>query len=126
MTIHGKYNVELIDNILFVKLSGSFNCAGTEAYVATVKQYIAELAGQPFAMLIDDLDVEGGTPEAYQKLNDYNEWLVSQPIVGKAFIIKSLAIKEIVLERTPSLKQQQIEFFQDVESAEQWLRDKLR
>ncbi len=125
MTIHGRHQVELVGNILQVKLIGSFNDEGVRAYSLSVQQAIEHLKGQPFAMLIDDLDVEGGTPEAFEELDKYNLWLATKPIIAKAFIIKSLALKEIILERTPALKNQEIAFFEDHVSALAWLQQKL-
>lgn len=118
---HGQHFVQREGQVIRVKLSGSFNEAGVCAYAAEVKEIVASLSGQPFAMLIDDLDVEGGTPKAYAALNDYNEWLNQQSVIAKAFVINSLALKDIILQRTPELQRQNIAFFFSYNDAEKWL-----
>ncbi|WP_286234544.1 hypothetical protein [Thalassotalea sediminis] len=125
MASHGTHQIVRQDNILLVKLIGSFNETGVHAYVDAVKKHIAAIHGKGFAMLINDTEVDGGTPEAYQVLNDYNNWLNSQPVIAKAFVLESLALKHIILARTPALKKQNIEFFADDNSAIAWLKTQL-
>ncbi|WP_448211927.1 hypothetical protein [Colwellia sp. MEBiC06753] len=125
MIVHGDFSVSLINNIISSRLAGSFNEAGCLAYVAAVKEKVALLNAKPFVMLIDDLALEGGTPEAYVALEDYNRWLNTQPIIAKAFLITFSSQKEIILQRTPSLAQQNIAFFKTRTDAEHWLEQQL-
>lgn len=122
---HGQFDVSSHGQIILVKLAGSFNCAAIKAYAQAVKDKIAGLKGQEFAMLINDVNVEGGTPEAYDALNDYNAWLNEQAIVAKAFILSSLALKDIILKRTPELQHQNIAFFESSNTAITWLEQQL-
>lgn len=125
MISHGEFSVVLTGSIIESKLAGSFNELGCSGYINAVKDKLNILAGKPFAMLIDDLELEGGTPEAYQLLNEYNQWMSKQPIVAKAFIISSQVQKDIILQRSPSLLQQNIEFFTDREHAMLWLHGEI-
>lgn len=125
MQEHGEYSVELFGNIIVSTLKGSFNEVGTMKYTELVKAKIATLANAPFAMLIDDIALEGGTPEAYKVLNDYNTWLLEQPLVAKALVINSTLQKAITLKLTPSLTKQNIEYFDDKASAMEWLEQQL-
>lgn len=122
---HGQFDVACHDQIIFVKLSGSFNCSAIKAYAQAVKGKVASFGGRPFAMLINDVQVEGGTPEAYDALNEYNAWLNEQAIVAKAFILSSLALKDIIITRTPELQRQNIAFFEHIEEATAWLKEQL-
>lgn len=124
-TEHGTSEVTLVDNIIRAKLSGSFNRQGCALYTERVKQIVATLNAQPFAMLIDDLDLEGGTPAAYQALQDYNVWLNRQAIVAKAFIINNNVTKHIILQRSPALLEQNIAFFNNYDDATLWLKQQL-
>ncbi|MFO6425037.1 hypothetical protein [Motilimonas sp. KMU-193] len=122
---HGKAEVKLVNHIIYCKLSGSFNDLGCRQYTQQVKQCITTLNEQPFAMLIDDLELEGGTPEAYEQLQAYNEWLTTQAIIAKAFIIKNKATQQIILQRSPALLAQNIAFFQQYDDAVHWLEQAL-
>lgn len=118
---HGSFEVRQENNILFCKLSGSFNEHGIQGYINTIKQCFIDSNGTPLGMLIDNLAFEGGTPEAYQVFEQYNQWLNHQPIVAKAFIVNSVITKEIMLKQSPALKKQNIEFFKQEGEAFRWL-----
>ncbi|MCV2884875.1 hypothetical protein OE749_09220 [Aestuariibacter sp. AA17] len=122
---HGDFSVVIQDDIIEVQLIGMFNHEGTEQYVNKVKAAVAKFDGRPFSMLIDDLKMEGGTPEAYEILNRYNTWLNNQNLVAKALIIDSEVKKFIILDRTPALKNQNARFFKSRSKAIAWLRDEM-
>lgn len=126
MQNHGEYAVLLTGNIIETTLKGSFNEYGILAYTQSVEAQVKVLNGQPFAMLVDDFEVEGGTPQAYAVLQEYNARLNKQQIIAKAFLINSCVQKEILLQRTPALNQQNIQFFQDRDIAIQWLQSQLQ
>jgi len=122
---HGSFKVNVDGQLIECELIGSFNEAGCLAYTEKVKQEVTALQGKPFAMLIDDVALEGGTPEAYRALNEYNIWLNKHTIIAKAFIINSPIQKEIMLNRSPALKLQNIAFFKERKKAITWLNEQL-
>ena len=113
------------DNIIFAEFCGSFDNHALQRYSKQIKKLVSTFNGSPFAMLIDDLKLEGGTPEAYKVLNEYNQWLNQQAIVAKAFIINNNVNKQIILKRSPALLEQNIAFFTDKNSAKDWLNTQL-
>ncbi|AWL13219.1 hypothetical protein HMF8227_02768 [Saliniradius amylolyticus] len=123
--IHGNFSVRAEEDLILTRLIGSFNRDGISAYAQAVKDAVGELKGRQFAVLVDDLDVEGGTPEAYQELEKYNQWMSEQAIVAKAFVIDNTAKKAIILHNTPALQRQNVAFFTNRESARIWLRQQL-
>lgn len=126
MLEHGQIEVKLQDDIIMCKLIGSFNQDGVKRYAAAVKSAIEQLNGKPFAMVIDDLMLEGGTPEAFQALQEYNVWLNEQPLIAKAFVIDKPMLKDIILKRSPALLDQKIDFFKNVEDAIAWLQPLIK
>jgi hypothetical protein len=123
---HGKCEINLIDErIISAAFIGSFNETAVQNYANEIKRLVNSFQNQPFAMLINNLAIEGGTPEAYQRLDEYNQWLNNQPIVAKAFIIDNNVTKQILLARTPALKQQNIAFFETPTEAKVWLEQQL-
>lgn len=123
---HGTCEVALIgERIISAAFIGSFNDKGVQHYANEIKRLVSTFQNQPFAMLINNLEVEGGTPEAYQTLDNYNQWLNQQAIVAKAFIIDNNVTKQILLARTPALKKQNIAFFENPTDATIWLNQQL-
>ncbi|MDP7593105.1 MAG: hypothetical protein QF552_10525 [Litorilituus sp.] len=121
MIEHGEYTVLLVGNIIETKLKGSFNEYGALAYKRVIEQKVKEFQGKPFMMLVDDLALEGATPEAYDLMQEYTVWLSQQAMKAKACLVSSMAQKEIMLQRAPALKEQNVAFFKDRESALEWL-----
>ncbi len=122
---HGTTDVKLNANVIEAVFCGSFNEYAIRVYAKKVRDIIVALEGAKFAMLVDDRAVEGGTPEAYNALNEYNEWLNTQALVAKAFVIDSGMTKSILKKRTPALDQQNVAYFEDIEQAREWLHTQL-
>lgn len=127
MQAHGEFSIKVQGNIILTKLIGCFNVEGITLYCDAVKKLVIEqFADRPFVMLVDDLEVEGGTPEAFEALNAYNHWMTGQAIVAKALIAHSKTIKQLTLQLSPEIKQQNIQYFTEYESALRWLADELK
>ncbi|WP_286263140.1 hypothetical protein [Thalassotalea atypica] len=125
MLEHGESFVALADDVIISRLKGSFNEVGCKAYTRKVREIVIELDQAPFAMLIDDLELEGGTPEAYAALDEHNVWINTQHIVAKALLVHSNLQKELTLKHSPALLTQNIEFFMDRQQALDWLKQEL-
>ncbi len=118
---HGHSQVVCDGNIVRVILKGAFNREGAERYEMQARAAIESLDGKPFLMLVDDTEVEGGTPDAYAALDRFNQWQSTLPLIAKAFIVQQSLLEQILLRRTPSLKAQNTAFFNNTEQALQWL-----
>lgn len=125
MNIHGEFEAAFKGQILYTKLVGSFNKQGSEAYQERTKALIIANGDKPFAMFIDILAIEGGTPNAYDSLDDHHRWQLSQPLVAKAVLLKSIAHRDILLQQSPALAHQNIRFFTDKDEAIAWLEQAL-
>lgn len=123
---HGEFNVAVKNQIIYATLCGSFNGEGIELYAKELQKTVNSMHGKAFAMLVDDLQIEGGTPEAYRALQTLNEWMNKQALLAKAFLIDSEIKKDILLENTPALKLQNIEFFVSEKDAASWLQSQLQ
>lgn len=119
---HGKALIHREENLIVAKLIGSFNEEGAKKYTNAMKQAVKELQGANFLMLINDLEVEGGTPEALQELEDYNQWLSTQNLLAKAMVVKSRLIIDLINKYSPSQKLQHYEFFDNEKDAYAWLK----
>lgn len=125
ITGHGTIDVELLDNIIVTRYIGLFNQEGLTAEIAKVRKAIDSLGGQPFAILIENDELEGGTPEAYEALNDFNLSLAHLPLVAKATVMKSALKLRIIEERVTARRQQNKQEFTSKEDALAWLRSEL-
>lgn len=126
MTIaHGEHQISIQDSIIYLKLIGSFNDVGAKNFTDAMKTVIATFNGATFAILVDDLDVIGGTPEAYAELEKYNIWLNTQNMRAKAMVIDSPVTLAIINKYAPSREYQNIDVFDNRAEAVTWLKTQL-
>lgn len=118
---HGHSEVFLNNNIIVSKMSGAFNKTGIEQYKQKVIQALESLKGEPFAMLVDNTLVEGGTPDAFETLDQFNTWMATQPLIAKAFVYNSAVLKGVMEQRLSSLHSVPTDFFSDYQTALRWL-----
>lgn len=119
---HGHSHVIRDGNIIRATLEGAFNLEGAGQYEKQARREIGSFNGAPFLMLVDNTEVEGGTPEAYSELDRFNQWQNTQALVAKAIIVTQSLLKEILLQRTPNLSMQNSAFFDNEAEALCWLR----
>ena len=125
MNVHGEVMITCEGRIIHSKLSGAFNSAGIQEYTNKIKSIIIGFGDAPFAILVDTLALEGGTPRAYQALEAYYQWLNSQPLAAKAMVTNSVINVEMVNAFAPSQKKQNMKKFIHHEEALVWLKSEL-
>lgn len=123
--VHGDREVFISGQIITARFIGLFNEHGATRIINEIKSCVEQIQDRPFAILIDDLQLEGGTPEAYAILEEYNQWLNTKKLVAKAMVLNSSAHKAIINKLSPSRAQQNIEYFEDEASAIHWLKQQL-
>ena len=120
---HGEVIITTHNNIIIVKLIGGFNEFGAKKYTNGVKELVANFNGENFSILINNLEMEGGTPEAYDELEQYNKWLNTQKLTAKAMVISSIAAAHIIDHLSPSRKLQRCKSFDNEADAMHWLEN---
>jgi hypothetical protein len=118
---HGTFTVYLKGNIVFLQLFGEFNEYSVIAYDKQIKKIVNELNGRPFAILVDNLHLIGGTPEAYVESNKHNEWLASQYLLGKASVYPSIYLKNVDELLVTSKSKLNVQNFDKMQDALIWL-----
>lgn len=120
---HGECIVKGVDDIIFVKLKGSFNELAVKSCITKIKNEIVRNKLSRFSMLVDYTDSYGGTPEAYSISNDFNKWLNSKNnLFRKALVTKSNVLTEISLKQQAELRKQNVKVFNSRDEALSWLR----
>ena len=71
---HGSNQVSIQDNIITITLIGSFNEYDFKDIAQKVKQAVAEYNGKQFCILVNDVQLFGATPEAYEELE--KQWQI--------------------------------------------------
>lgn len=122
---HGHIDITVKNKVITAVFIGSINYETLCGYSKRIKEFIKQFNNESFALLIDDMALEGATPEAYEELQLLNTWVNTQRLVAKAFVIESNINKEIILQRTPALSAQNIKFFKTHTEATQWLEQYL-
>jgi hypothetical protein len=120
---HGEVKISLTDNIITATFIGSFNYEGAVEYSRRIKSIVSSLEERPFVMIIDNTELEGGTPEGFEELEAFNSWLNQTQLKAKAFIMTSGVQKRIIESRTPSLSLQNTCFFSNYQEANEWLKN---
>ena len=119
---HGEVNIHTAGKIIVAELKGAFNMEGAQKYVHDMKEAVKEFEGESFLMLVNDLKLEGGTPEAFQELEQYNHWLTTQNLIAKAIVLESIVTIDLIDRLSPSQKQQTYKIFDNESDAFTWLR----
>ncbi len=119
--VHGEVEIDIQDNIIIVRSTGAFNEFGAQKYTQGIKAAVASLQNQRFSILVNNLAFLGGTPEAYQELENYNIWLNKQKLIGKAMVITSSTTIDVIDKLSPSRAVQQTKNFTNEDDAMNWL-----
>ncbi len=119
---HGEVTIEVDGNIIIVRTMGAFNEYGTQQYTNGVRKIVDGLQGESFSILINNLQFQGGTPEAYQELEGYNIWLNKQKLIAKAMVIISSINLDVINKLSPSRASQQTRSFDNEKDAMTWLQ----
>ncbi|EAR09190.1 hypothetical protein [Reinekea blandensis] len=122
---HGNIDIRVEDRIVIAKYIGLFNLEGVQAELEKLKTTITELPEGPFVMLVDDLDLEGGTPDAYEAVDQFNIWLQDFPMIAKATVVESTVKLKILEARIPSRQRQNSRAFMSMDDARSWLLAQL-
>lgn len=120
--VHGEALIHIEEKIIVAKLIGAFNMEGAIKYTEGMKKTIKEFQGESFLMLVNDLKLEGGTPEAFQELEEYNHWLTTQKLIAKAMVIKSNVTIDLIGKLSPSQELQKYKIFDNEKDAYIWLK----
>lgn len=126
MTVeHGENTIIVKENIIHITLKGGFNKSGAKDVSRKTKEIICSFNQKRFLILVNLLNLDGATPEAFNTSNEFNEWLNSQNMVAKAIVITSQTIKAIDQKWVPSKIVQNIGYFDNEEDALKWLKIQL-
>lgn len=123
--IHGDFAIEVDGNIIKFTAQGAFNDVGARAVIKGMKRAIASFNQNPFAILVNLLEFEGGTPEVFSEAERYNIWLNRQNLIAKAYIHKSEGMISIGQSLINSKNQQNIQYFATETEALHWLESEL-
>ena len=127
MTIGQAYNeVSTQDNIISITLRGSLKESDYKNIAQKVKQAVAQFNDQGFCILVNDLQLIGSTLDAYQELEELNQWLNTQQMIAKAIVIERDTLLGTIKTLVPAIKDQKIKTFDVIEDAMLWLKSQLR
>jgi len=118
---HGNYNVNVKDNIIHIRFSGSFNENCTNDLFQEIKSVIKYFKEKGILILSDLSTFQGATPDAYYISEKYNQWLNTKNLIAKAIVFHSTVVQDINLSRVQSLKEQNIKYFDNESNALAWL-----
>jgi len=119
---HGEVSIVVEGNIIIVRTIGAFNEYGAQRYTHGVKSLVESMQDKSFSILINNLEFQGATPEAFEELEKYNVWLNNQKLIAKAMVITSNITLDVINMRSPARAAQQNKNFDNEEDAMDWLK----
>ncbi|WP_019027700.1 hypothetical protein [Colwellia piezophila] len=119
---HGECFITVDDDIIYIKSVGAFNLEGIIQAYQDIESIIISLGENRFKVLVDYTEIEGATPEAFDKLNECNEWLNSQNLIAKAVVIHSPVNLTLLESRVPARSLQNDKNFDNQSAAKEWLK----
>jgi hypothetical protein len=119
---HGKNIISVEGDIIISKIIGAFNAEGIDKSIADLKVAVDSFCQNEFKLLVNYIDTEGGTPEVYEKINEFNIWLKSKNMVAKALVSNSNVALSIRESRTPKGMSLNERVFDDEINAIIWLK----
>jgi hypothetical protein len=119
---HGKNIISVEGDIIISKVIGAFNAEGIDKSIADLKVAVDSFCQSEFKLLVNYIDTEGGTPEVYEKINEFNIWLNSKNMVAKALVSNSNVALSIRESRTPTVISLNERVFDDEANAMNWLK----
>jgi hypothetical protein len=119
---HGNSIITVEGEIIIIKVIGCFNIEGITESIQHLKSTIKSFYQRQFKLLLNYLEVEGGTPEVFEIINQFNIWLNTQNIVAKAIVTDSLINLAILKKRAPASQTNNSKVFKNQSNAFNWLR----
>jgi hypothetical protein len=119
---HGQCDVSVDENIVYIKSIGAFNLEGILKANQDIMSAVSSLGEQSFKLLVDFSELEGATPEAFEKLNELDVWLSKQSMTAKAVIINSSMTLSILGKRVPARNSHNDKNFEGRAEAIEWLK----
>ncbi|GAA6183616.1 MULTISPECIES: hypothetical protein [Alteromonadaceae] len=118
----GSYQFRVEGNVVYQTFTGMFSGSTAQAYLSETRKMISQFDGKPFCNLIDIRAMEGLTPEGYEMIDKFNQWVNTQNLAAKAIVVSNDVVGKIVSERVPELKKQNLRYFHDFNEAVKWIK----
>lgn len=122
---HGEYKITVDNNIVTICLKGSFNKQAVTCCTTEIKRIVEDNYPNKFCILFDNSEYTGCTPDGFETLEAFNQWLGDKNLVAKAMVINSSMHLDIIDKRTPSRQNQKIKNFNCLAEAQNWLQQQL-
>ena len=124
--IHGTHIIKVNNRIIFSKISGACNEYNILEFAKKVEEIVNDFNGDSFCLLVDFTDIIGGTPEAFNEANKFNEWLNTQNMIAKAIVATSQSFLVVNDSRIIAQESQDYKNFYNLEDAQKWLESKIK
>jgi hypothetical protein len=121
-TPHGECLISVEDNIIYIQPIGAFNEEGIIEASKEVSIAVDNFGDENFKLLLDYTSIEGATPEAFVKLNEFNSWLNTQNMVAKAVVVNLSLTLTLLNNFVPERSIQNDKNFDNKADAIEWIK----
>lgn len=122
MKAHGNFHCEIEKQLLICTLTGSWNAEEARDFCQSVLKSIEQISSKPWDYIVNALDFDGGTPEAYQINNDMLETLKTANLSRRAIISKGTVYISISKQFQPAFEHFETRYFDNIDNARIWLK----
>lgn len=120
---HGLYEFSHQENILIIKVSGSWNEEGAHEFDRDFRQLVSSFADKPWGSIVDAKEWQLATPEVWETVYQTAIWASEHNHTFEAVICDQEVAKHLMEQRfhiTPNLKKQ---YFETKEAALAWCQE---
>lgn len=121
--VHGDYNFEFVDNILIIRVVGSWNEEAAIQFSDALKEIVVRLDDKPWGNILNMTEWDLSIPEIWNVLGETAIWLMDHNHKFEAVVATHAIEKHLMNQRfesTPNLKKA---FFRDEVEALKWCRE---
>lgn len=118
--VKASYEIEVSEQTIFVRLTGSFSEKLASNFTNELRQTITKICPSPFYLIINIIKFTGATPAAYALQEKFNQWLRNTSLIAKANVIDSKLISNIVGNQMPSRETELFKIFESEQDALAW------
>lgn len=117
--------IETIGQVIIARLCGAFSLQQAKEFYQHLATEVDKINRNPFAIIMNLAEFGGTTPEGFAVSEEFNQRLVSMPLVCKVNVINNQAMAGIVNQQIPSRQKHNLQVFANEQDALEYVSKQL-
>lgn len=123
MVDHGRYKIELTQQVITVHFYGTWNVETSRNMCRDFFKSAYKICAEPWACLVNLSQWELGGPDVWEPIIEVNHWCAKNNQMHEAVVCNYSIQKYILQELQTYLPNTESNFFNNVEAAVNWLQN---